>query len=149
MTCDDRERPTKPETWDSLLAERSADIQAAAQAMVGVLMAELPGSIFHFDRGDGLLAVGGSGSRRDLLFALIPHTRWVNLQLADGAQLPDPTGLIEGTGKRIRHVKIRSADAWGALGEAADVPLLKIRSAEVAGSAAVRAIVQAQVAHGG
>jgi hypothetical protein len=34
----------------------------------------------------------------------------VNLQLPDGADLPDPDGRIEGTGKRIRHVKVRSVD---------------------------------------
>ena len=34
-----------------------------------------------------------------------------NLQLADGVDLPDPKGLIEGTGKRIRHVKIRDVEA--------------------------------------
>ena len=39
---------------------------------------------------------------RDLLFAIIPHAGWVNLQLADGALLPNPDGRIEGTGKRIR-----------------------------------------------
>ena len=27
---------------------------------------------------------------RDLLFAIIPHEAHVNLQLADGADLPDP-----------------------------------------------------------
>jgi hypothetical protein len=32
----------------------------------------------------------------------------VNLQLADGAELPNAEGRIEGTGKRIRHVKLRS-----------------------------------------
>ena len=48
---------------------------------------------------------------RDLLFALIPHAGWVNLQLADGALLPNPDGLIEGTGKKIRHIKVRSAAA--------------------------------------
>ena len=49
---------------------------------------------------------------RDLLFAIIAHRGWVNLQLPDGADLPDPDGVIEGSGKRIRHVKIRSvADA--------------------------------------
>jgi hypothetical protein len=42
--------------------------------------------------------------------ALIPHRAHVNLQLADGAPLDDPTGIIEGTGKRIRHVKCRSVD---------------------------------------
>jgi hypothetical protein len=89
-------------------------------------MAELPEGVVRFDRGDCLLALGTSGAMADLLFALIPHSRWVNLQLADGAVLPDPDGLIEETGKRIRHVKIRTA--------------------ELALSPAVRAIVQAQVA---
>ena len=41
---------------------------------------------------------------------LIPHTAHVNVQLADGALLADPDGIVEGTGKRIRHVKCRSLD---------------------------------------
>jgi hypothetical protein len=121
----DHDRPAKPETWDSLLEARSADVQEAARAIAGVLMAELPDGVVRFDRADGLLAFGTSSAMSDLLFALIPHGRWVNLQLADGAVLADPDGLIEGTGKRIRHVKIRSA--------------------ELALSPAVREIVQAQV----
>lgn len=120
------ERRAKPETWDSLLEARSPEVQEAARAIVGVLMAELPDGVVRFDRADGLLAFGTSSAMSDLLFALIPHSRWVNLQLADGAVLPNPDGLIEGTGKRIRHVKIRSA--------------------ELALSPAVREIVQAQVA---
>jgi len=63
------------------------------------------------DPGYGLLAFGRSMKMSDLLFALIPHAGWVNLQLADGALLPNPDGLIEGTGKRIRHIKVRSAEA--------------------------------------
>jgi hypothetical protein len=47
---------------------------------------------------------------RDLSFAIIPHTSWVNLQLADGVELANPDGRIEGTGKRIRHVKVRSVE---------------------------------------
>jgi hypothetical protein len=50
----------------------------------------------------------------------------VNLQLADGAQLPDPDGLIEGTGKRVRHVKVRSVEA------AAAAPLVTIVRAQLA-----------------
>ena len=41
---------------------------------------------------------------------LIPHTAHVNVQLADGALLADPDGIVEGSGKRIRHVKCRSVD---------------------------------------
>jgi hypothetical protein len=42
------------------------------------------------------------------LQALIPHAAHVNVQLADGAGLADPSGIVEGTGKRIRHVKCRT-----------------------------------------
>ena len=47
---------------------------------------------------------------RDFCFAIIPHKAHVNLQLADGVDLPNPDGRIEGTGKRIRHVKVRSVE---------------------------------------
>lgn len=35
-----------------------------------------------------------------------PATKHVNLGFYYGADLPDPTGLLEGTGKLMRHVKI-------------------------------------------
>jgi hypothetical protein len=35
----------------------------------------------------------------------------VNLGFYHGASLPDPTGILEGDGKKLRHVKIRSASA--------------------------------------
>ena len=34
--------------------------------------------------------------------------KYVTLGLCQGALLPNPDGLIEGTGKRMRHVKVRS-----------------------------------------
>lgn len=116
---------TKPQTWDAVLAEHDPAVADAAHALERLLVEELPGAVVQFDPGDGLLAIGTSAKMRGLLFAIIPHRAHVNLQLADGVDLPDPTGLIEGTGKRIRHVKVRSADAVG--------------------SPAVRAIVQAQI----
>ena len=34
----------------------------------------------------------------------------VNLGFYHGADLPDPAGLLEGTGKKLRHVKLREAE---------------------------------------
>jgi len=34
----------------------------------------------------------------------------VSLGFAQGTSLPDPAGLLEGTGKNIRHVKLKTAD---------------------------------------
>ncbi|HEY7590356.1 MAG TPA: hypothetical protein VH723_05140, partial [Candidatus Limnocylindrales bacterium] len=98
-----------------------------ARAVEREVRAALPGAHVEFDPGNGLLAIGTSSKMRDLLFAIIPHGAHVNLQLADGVDLPNPKGLIEGTGKRIRHVKVRSPEG--------------------AASADVRAIVRAQVGH--
>ena len=97
-------------TWDENLASHTPDVQAAARALETVIRKELPDVVVQYDPGNGLLAFGRSMKMRDLLFALIPHAGWVNLQLADGARLPNPHGLIEGTGKRIRHVKVLSPE---------------------------------------
>jgi hypothetical protein len=101
---------------DRLLAEHPPEQQAIEQALRATIRRELPAAVEQVDFGNKLIAFGRSMKMRGLLFAIIAHTSWVNLQLADGADLPDPGGLIDGTGKRIRHVKIRSvADASSAL----------------------------------
>jgi hypothetical protein len=115
----------KPETWDAVLAENDRAVADAARAVERLVVDTLPGAVVQFDPGNGLLAIGTSMKMRDLLFAVIPHRAHVNLQLADGVDLPDPARIVEGTGKRIRHVKIRSVEA--------------------AASPAVRDVVRAQV----
>ena len=114
-------------TWDENLANHTTTVQAAARALDAVIREALPDVVVEYDPGNGLLAFGRSMRMRDLLFALIPHAGWVNLQLADGALLPNPDGLIEGTGKRIRHIKVRSG--------------------EQAASRPVRAAIRAQIDH--
>src|SRR5262249_28761746 len=41
---------------------------------------------------------------------IVVYRNHVNLGFNKGAQLPDPNGLLEGTGKMIRHLRITSAD---------------------------------------
>jgi len=95
---------------DRLLAEHSAELQAIERALRATIRAEFPDAIEEVDFSNKLIAFWRSMRIRGLLFAIIAHKDWVNLQLADGAELTDPDGLIEGTGKRIRHVKIRSVE---------------------------------------
>ena len=100
----------KWQTWDENLANHTADVQGAARVLEEVIRTELPDVVVQYDPGNGLLAFGRSMGMGDLLFALIPHAGWVNLQLAAGALLPNPDGLIEGTGKRICHIKVPTAE---------------------------------------
>lgn len=55
-----------------------------------------------------------------------PHAKHVNLGLYHGASAVDPDGLLEGTGKRLRHVKIRS------LAEAKAAPIKRLIAAAIA-----------------
>ena len=38
--------------------------------------------------------------------SISPHKSWVNLQFHSGSSLQDPSDLLEGTGKSMRHVKV-------------------------------------------
>lgn len=111
---------------DELLSGSSPEMAAVARELRAVVAEALPDGTEQVDFGNRLLAIGRSMKMRDLLFAIIPHSAHVNLQLADGIDLPNPDGLIEGTGKRIRHIKVRSVQA--------------------ARSAPVRAAIDAQIA---
>ena len=41
---------------------------------------------------------------------IAPQTKHVNLGFYHGISANDPSGLLEGTGKRLRHIKFRSLD---------------------------------------
>jgi len=48
----------------------------------------------------------------DAAFAYVgAFTRHVNVGFFRGAELPDPAGLLVGTGKRMRHVKLQPGQA--------------------------------------
>ena len=96
--------------FDRYLEASAPAVAETARALRLVVLEDFPGGVETFDSADGLLAIGTGSSMRDFSFAIIPHTAHVNLQLADGADLPNPDGRIEGTGKRVRHVKVRSVE---------------------------------------
>jgi hypothetical protein len=105
------EDPAVERDVDRLLGEHPLELQAIERALRATIRTAFPEAIVQVDFANKLIAFGRSMKIRGLLFAIIAHKAHVNLQLADGALLPDPAALIEGTGKRIRHVKIRSVEA--------------------------------------
>jgi hypothetical protein len=54
----------------------------------------------------------GTGPRKktEQFCWISPHTRHVVLGFYYGAELPDPEGVLEGTGRSMRHVKVRRAE---------------------------------------
>jgi hypothetical protein len=50
----------------------------------------------------------GRGKMTDGYAYIMGHGSHVNLGFFHGIDLPDPEGLLEGTGKKLRHVKVRT-----------------------------------------
>ena len=90
---------------EQLVADQTAPIRAVHERLHALLHELMPEAVETVDLPDRVLAFGATERMRDLWFALIAHRAHVNVQLADGVDLVDPAGLVEGTGKRIRHVK--------------------------------------------
>jgi hypothetical protein len=85
-----------------------ADVRAIALKLRQLVLAALPEATEQVDRPARMLAYGRDATYQGLVCVIMPQKGYVNLGFARGASLPDPDGLLEGTGKRARHVKVRS-----------------------------------------
>ncbi len=65
-----------------------------------------PKVIEQLDKPAHLLAYGYAKTYTHLMCVVILYKDYINLGFPRGVDLPDPEGLLEGTGKRARHVKI-------------------------------------------
>jgi len=95
------------------------DLLAIADDIVKELVSALRAEILKIDQnafevirlGDRAATYGiGPKKMSEGYCYIMPHKSWVNLGFYQGASLSDPNTLLEGTGKNMRHVKIRSLD---------------------------------------
>ena len=54
------------------------------------------------------IGYGPTGRVSDGIFHIAVYAKGVNLGFNQGATLADPDGILEGNGKQIRHIKIRT-----------------------------------------
>jgi len=77
-----------------------------------LILETFPGIQHSLDLTDGMMGYGARQYGYDGwgMLALSCNTRWLTLNFFIGAHLPDPDGILEGTGKNLRHVKLRTAE---------------------------------------
>lgn len=90
---------------ERLLASRPEPVAELARRLCELALEVYPGAVVTVDGND--IGFGVSTGYKGLVFVVSPHSQHVNLGIAHGASLPDPAGLMEGTGKVHRHVKVR------------------------------------------
>ncbi len=103
----------KPETrfgtFDELIASIPADLQTICIWIKEVILDLHPEAVEVVRLGDNAASYGLGPKKMSEAYAYVmPRNGYVNLGFFYGAILDDPAGLLEGTGKKLRHVKVRS-----------------------------------------
>jgi hypothetical protein len=96
------------EEFQKLLVNNEPQAQALALELRELIRRILPKSQEKIYKGWGVADYGFGAPGRGFL-TIGPQKRYVNLYFMHGVDLEDPQGLLEGTGQRLRHVKIRSS----------------------------------------
>lgn len=95
-------------TFGELIADVGPEVRAIAVALRDLVREVHPDAVEVVRLGDRA-ATYGIGPRKmvDGYAYLMPQAGYVNLGFYQGARLPDPDGLLEGSGATMRHVKVR------------------------------------------
>ena len=94
----------------------AATAEPIARKLRAVILDDFPEAIEVVRLGDRAASFGaGPKKMSEAHVHVIPQAAYVNLGFYHGVGLPDPAGLLEGTGVRLRHVKVRLVEDVGSV----------------------------------
>jgi hypothetical protein len=100
---------TKFGTFDELVAGFDSEIVSISRNLRALILKIHPHVVEVVRLGDGAASYGiGPKKMSEAYSYIMPKESYVNLGFYYGVSLADPAGLMEGTGKNLRHVKVRS-----------------------------------------
>jgi hypothetical protein len=91
---------------DDFLARSNPAVRGLVLKTRELILSAFPAALEMVDMPSNIIAYGTGRKYADLVCAIAPFASHVNLMFSRGATLPDPEGLLQGSGKRARHVKI-------------------------------------------
>ena len=97
---------------NGFLAKFTPQVARSAKDAVARMRKRWPGAIELVYDNYNALAIGFAPTERasEAVFSIAVFPRWVTLCfLQNGPQLPDPKGLLNGSGSRVRHIRLQSA----------------------------------------
>ena len=98
-------------SFDEAIASSSAHVQEIARRLRQLIVDLYPDVVEVPWPKQRIIGYGVGPKKMSEHFCYIgAHKQHVNLGFYRGADLPEPEGLLEGTGKVLRHVKVRELD---------------------------------------
>ena len=103
--------PTKESKadFDKLLTKYSPGVAALAKKARTAVLSVLPDANERTYFGWSNTWYGTTGKTMDAIFSISPQKAYVSIFFIRGTELSDPDDLLEGTGKKLRHVNIHKA----------------------------------------
>ncbi len=102
--------PSPPDEIQSFLSSYPPHVQAIALTLRSIVLSAAPHALEQVDLPARMLAYGFKNTYKDMICVIMPLKHAANLGFSRGSTLLDPQNLLQGTGKRARHVKIASPD---------------------------------------
>ena len=100
---------TRLGTFDDVLADAAPDVAAICRALRARIEALHPDAVEVPRPGERSCAYGYGEKKMSEAYAyLMPQRAWVNLGFYHGAAIVASNPALEGTGKALRHLKVRT-----------------------------------------
>jgi hypothetical protein len=104
--------PSPEDQLAGFLAKYAPEIAAEAVAALERLRPQVPGAVEMVYDNYNALVIGFGATERasEAVLSIAVMPRWVDLCfLADASTLPDPHGLLQGSGRIARHIVLKEA----------------------------------------
>lgn len=93
----------------AFLASYPPEVRDLALELRALVFDVIPNALEQVDVPNKIIGYGFSRKKADIICVIAPYTSHVILMFGKGTELRDPEGLLKGTEKHVRHVKITGA----------------------------------------
>jgi hypothetical protein len=95
----------------AIINDRPPAMAALTKAVLAKMRQRLPGAVeMVYDKKNSLVIGFCSAERAsNVINSIATYSKWINLFFFEGDTLPDPEGLLQGTGSMVRSIRITDA----------------------------------------
>lgn len=95
----------------AIIDARPPEMAKLTKAVLAKVRERLPGSVeMVYDKKNSLVIGFCSAARAsNVINSIAVYSKWINLYFFEGDTLPDPEGLLQGTGSMVRSIRVTDA----------------------------------------
>jgi hypothetical protein len=96
---------------DAIIDKHPPEMAKLTRAVLAKLRPRFPGAVeLVYDKKRGMV-LGFCADERasNVINSIAVYSKWINLYFFEGDTLPDPEGLLQGTGVMVRSIRLTSA----------------------------------------